>query len=69
MTVTGLNEGDVVYVYDAEPLTREKNTASWTKTSLPVAAGETSAVIHGVRIVRARRETDASDKERRTAYF
>ena len=53
MTVTGLNEGDVVYVYDAEPLTREENTASWTKTSLPVAAGETSAVIHGVRIVRA----------------
>ncbi len=42
MTVSGLAEGDVVYVLGAEP-----------KASIPVAAGETSVSIEGVRVVRA----------------
>lgn len=47
-----MSEGDIVYVYDAQPKTKT-DESSWTKTSLPVAAGETSVVIHGVRVIRA----------------
>ena len=43
MTVEDLAPGDVVYVY-------ENNGEMWTKCSLPVAAGETSATIDRVRV-------------------
>ena len=52
MTVNGLSEGDIVYVYEAEPLTRAVSN-NYTKASLPVAAGETSVTIHGIRVPRA----------------
>ena len=42
MTVNGLAEGDVVYVLGSD-----------AKASLPVAAGQTSVSIEGVRVVRA----------------
>lgn len=46
LTVNGLSEGDVVYVY-------ENNSGEYTKASLPVAAGETSVIIRGIRVPRA----------------
>ena len=46
LTVNGLNAGDVVYVYEAEPLTRAA-TDDYIKASLPVAEGENSVTIHG----------------------
>ena len=46
LTVNGLREGDVVYVY-------ENNSGEYTKASLPVAAGETSVIIRGIRVPRA----------------
>ena len=46
MTVNGLVAGDVVYVYEAD-------SETWTKMSLPVAEGETSVSINGVKVVRA----------------
>lgn len=46
LTVNGLGEGDVVYVY-------ENNSGEYTKASLPVAAGETSVIIRGIRVPRA----------------
>ena len=46
MTVNGLSEGDVVYVYEAD-------SETWTKMSQPVAEGETSVTIDGVKVVRA----------------
>lgn len=46
LTVNGLSEGDVVYVY-------ENDSGEYTKASLPVAAGETSVIIRGIRVPRA----------------
>lgn len=46
LTVNGLREGDVVYVY-------ENDSGEYTKASLPVAAGETSVIIRGIRVPRA----------------
>ena len=46
LTVKGLREGDVVYVY-------ENDSGEYTKASLPVAAGETSVIIRGIRVPRA----------------
>ena len=46
LTVNGLSEGDVVYVY-------ENNSGEYTKASLPVAVGETSVIIRGIRVPRA----------------
>lgn len=46
LTVNGLSVGDVVYVY-------ENNSGEYTKASLPVAAGETSVIIRGIRVPRA----------------
>lgn len=46
LTVNGLREGDVVYVY-------ENNSGEYTKASLPVAAGENSVIIRGIRVPRA----------------
>ena len=46
LTVNGLSEGDVVYVY-------ENNSGEYTKASLPVAADETSVIIRGIRVPRA----------------
>lgn len=46
LTVNGLSGGDVVYVY-------ENNSGEYTKASLPVAAGETSVIIRGIRVPRA----------------
>lgn len=46
LTVNGLGVGDVVYVY-------ENNSGEYTKASLPVAAGETSVIIRGIRVPRA----------------
>ena len=46
LTVNGLGVGDVVYVY-------ENNSDEYTKASLPVAAGETSVIIRGIRVPRA----------------
>ena len=46
MTVNDLAPGDVVYVYEAE-------SETWTKMSQPVAEGETSVSISGVKVVRA----------------
>lgn len=46
LTVNGLSEGDVVYVY-------ENNSGEYTKASLPVAAVETSVIIRGIRVPRA----------------
>lgn len=46
LTVNGLSKGDVVYVY-------ENNSGEYTKASLPVAAGETSVIIRGIRVPRA----------------
>lgn len=46
LTVKGLSEGDVVYVY-------ENDSGEYTKASLPVAAGETSVIIRGIRVPRA----------------
>lgn len=46
LTVNGLREGDVVYVY-------ENNSGEYTKASLPVAADETSVIIRGIRVPRA----------------
>lgn len=46
LTVNGLSAGDVVYVY-------ENNSGEYTKASLPVAAGETSVIIRGIRVPRA----------------
>lgn len=53
LTVNNLQEGDVVYVYDAMPLTRAAAAANYTKASLPVAEGETSVTISGIRVPRA----------------
>lgn len=52
LTVNDLSEGDVVYVYEAQPLTRSA-TSNYIKASLPVAAGESSVTIHGIRVPRA----------------
>lgn len=46
LTVKGLSEGDVVYVY-------ENDSGEYTKASLPVAVGETSVIIRGIRVPRA----------------
>lgn len=46
LTVNGLSEGDVVYVY-------ENDSGEYTKASLPVAVGETSVIIRGIRVPRA----------------
>ena len=46
LTVNGLSGGDVVYVY-------ENDSGEYTKASLPVAAGETSVIIRGIRVPRA----------------
>ena len=46
LTVNGLSEGDVVYVY-------ENDSGEYTKASLPVAADETSVIIRGIRVPRA----------------
>ena len=46
LTVNGLSKGDVVYVY-------ENDSGEYTKASLPVAAGETSVIIRGIRVPRA----------------
>lgn len=46
LTVKGLSKGDVVYVY-------ENDSGEYTKASLPVAAGETSVIIRGIRVPRA----------------
>lgn len=46
LTVNGLSEGDVVYVY-------ENDSGEYTKASLPVAARETSVIIRGIRVPRA----------------
>lgn len=46
LTVNGLSVGDVVYVY-------ENDSGEYTKASLPVAAGETSVIIRGIRVPRA----------------
>lgn len=46
LTVNGLSAGDVVYVY-------ENDSGEYTKASLPVAAGETSVIIRGIRVPRA----------------
>lgn len=46
LTVNDLSGGDVVYVY-------ENNSGEYTKASLPVAAGETSVIIRGIRVPRA----------------
>lgn len=46
LTVNGLSEGDVVYVY-------ENDSGEYTKASLPVAAGETLVIIRGIRVPRA----------------
>ena len=53
LTVKNLQEGDVVYVYDAVPLTRAAAADNYTKVSLPVAAGESSVTISGIRVPRA----------------
>ena len=53
LTVNNLQEGDVVYVYDAVPLTRAAAADNYTKVSLPVAAGESSVTISGIRVPRA----------------
>ena len=52
LTVNGLSAGDVVYVYEAEPLTRAA-TDDYIKASLPVAEGENTVTIHGIRVPRA----------------
>jgi len=46
MTVNDLAPGDVVYAYEA-------GSETWTKMSQPVAEGETSVSIDGVKVVRA----------------
>lgn len=46
LTVNGLSEGDVVYVY-------ENDSGEYTKASLPVAVDETSVIIRGIRVPRA----------------
>ena len=47
LTVNGLNEGDVVYVYE------NGADAEYTKVSLPVAEGETSVSVNRVLVPRA----------------
>ena len=47
LTVSDLNPGDVVYVYE------DGADAAWTKMSKPVSEGETSVSIDAVRVVRA----------------
>ena len=52
LTVNRLEPGDVVYVYEADPLTRSVSS-NYTKMSLPVAEGASSVTISGIRVPRA----------------
>ena len=47
LTVNGLAAGDVVYVYE------DGESAGYTRVSLPVAEGETSVQLDGIRVIRA----------------
>lgn len=52
ITAKNLEAGDIVYIYEATG-NGKSAAGSWTKASQPVAEGETSVTISGIRVPRA----------------